>query len=199
MKSNFYLKNKPLVAAALCAAFLTFTHASYAWESPEPAYIQQQAAKIKGTVTDTNGESVIGASVMVKGTTNGTITDADGNFSLSDVPADATIVISFIGYKTQGFPVNGGSHRRRLRHHEEVRPHRLRRFRLGRETGRQRLYPVGRRTARCRARSEYHPVQQPCRRWFQHRNPRAGIHQQAGLPTLRHRWHRLLVHGLPQS
>ena len=50
---------------------------------------------------------VIGASVVEKGNTgNGTITDIDGNFSLQ-VPANATIVISFIGYKTQEIPVNG--------------------------------------------------------------------------------------------
>ena len=48
---------------------------------------------------DSNGEPVIGANVMVKGTTNGCMTDIDGNFSLKD--AKGTLVISYIGYKTE--------------------------------------------------------------------------------------------------
>ena len=55
---------------------------------------------VKGTVRDHNGEPVIGASVVVKGTSNGTITDVDGAYSLS-VPGKAMLVVSFIGYKTQ--------------------------------------------------------------------------------------------------
>ena len=58
-----------------------------------------QAKIIKGTVTDSNGETIISASVMVQGTTIGTITDLDGNYEL-EVPEDATtLVISFLGYK----------------------------------------------------------------------------------------------------
>lgn len=55
---------------------------------------------ISGTVIDQNGEPVIGASVIVKGTTNGLITDMDGNYTLTDVPEDAVISISYIGYQT---------------------------------------------------------------------------------------------------
>ena len=66
-----------------------------------------QGKTVSGTVLDQNGESVIGASVVVKGTTNGVITDFDGKFTLSNVPADATIEISFVGYKTQSLPVKG--------------------------------------------------------------------------------------------
>lgn len=55
---------------------------------------------ITGTVTDAKGEAVIGASVLVRGTTNGTITDIDGHFSLN-VTDKGTLVISFIGYKTE--------------------------------------------------------------------------------------------------
>ena len=66
MKSNFYLKNKPLIAVVICAAFLSFTHAVYALEEPDSVYSLQQATKIKGIVTDASGESIIGASVMVK-------------------------------------------------------------------------------------------------------------------------------------
>ncbi|WP_302323886.1 SusC/RagA family TonB-linked outer membrane protein [Bacteroides congonensis] len=61
------------------------------------AFAQQIA--VKGHVKDTTGELVIGANVLVKGTTNGTITDFDGNFMLN-VPKDAILSVSFVGYKT---------------------------------------------------------------------------------------------------
>jgi hypothetical protein len=60
-----------------------------------------QNKTIRGLVVDGNGESIIGASVLVKGTTNGIITDIDGKFTLNDVPETGTIQISYIGYKTQ--------------------------------------------------------------------------------------------------
>lgn len=72
-----------------------------------PAWAQVQ---ITGTVTDTKGETVIGASVLVKGTTNGTITDFDGNFILSNVAKDATVQVSYIGYKTEEFKLGGKTH-----------------------------------------------------------------------------------------
>ena len=65
------------------------------------AFAQQIA--VKGIVTDTAGEPVIGANVLVKGTTNGTITDFDGNFQLSANKGDI-IVISFIGFTAQELP-----------------------------------------------------------------------------------------------
>lgn len=72
--------------------------------------VQQQGA-CSGVVKDATGEPVIGASVIVKGTTNGTITDFDGNFNLSGVDKGATLVVSFVGYKTievkyAGTPLN---------------------------------------------------------------------------------------------
>lgn len=65
-----------------------------------------QNIQLTGTVIDATGESVIGASVLEKGTTNGVITDIDGNFSLSVSP-NATIIISYVGYTTQEIPLNG--------------------------------------------------------------------------------------------
>lgn len=59
--------------------------------------INQQKRIITGTVVDPNGEAVIGANVVVKGTTNGTITDMDGKFSL-EVPEEAMLLVSYIGY-----------------------------------------------------------------------------------------------------
>lgn len=57
-----------------------------------------QQVSVKGHVKDTTGEAVIGANVIVKGTTNGTITDFDGNFNLN-APQNSTLVITFVGYK----------------------------------------------------------------------------------------------------
>lgn len=67
----------------------------------------QQAGICKGLVKDATGESVIGASVVVKGTTNGTITDFNGNFSLDGIKKGDVIVISYVGYQTQEIKWNG--------------------------------------------------------------------------------------------
>lgn len=67
----------------------------------------QQAGICKGLVKDATGESVIGASVVVKGTTNGTITDFDGNFSLDGIKKGDVIVISYVGYQTEEIKWNG--------------------------------------------------------------------------------------------
>ncbi len=64
-----------------------------------------QNKTIQGSVLDKTGMSVIGASVLVKGTTNGTITDMDGKFILSNVSENATLEISFVGYKTVNLSV----------------------------------------------------------------------------------------------
>jgi TonB-linked SusC/RagA family outer membrane protein len=66
--------------------------------------IQQTGRRINGTITDANGESVIGANVVEKGTSNGAITDLDGKFTLN-VPDNAILTISFIGYITQELTV----------------------------------------------------------------------------------------------
>lgn len=66
-----------------------------------------QSKTVSGTVIDQTGEPVIGANVLVKGTTNGVITDLDGRFTLSNVPNNGTISISFIGYKDQEISVAG--------------------------------------------------------------------------------------------
>lgn len=64
----------------------------------------QQSKLVKGTIVDATGMPVIGANVMVKGTTNGTITDMDGNFSL-EAPVGATLVVSYVGYSNQEIKV----------------------------------------------------------------------------------------------
>ena len=67
-----------------------------------------QVKSVTGTIIDETGEPMIGVSVLVQGTTTGTVTDLDGKFVL-EVPANATLVISYIGYKTQNIKV-GSQH-----------------------------------------------------------------------------------------
>lgn len=71
-----------------------------------PIFAQQT---VTGTVTDNANEPIIGASVVVKGTSIGSMTDVSGKFSLKNVKKGSTIVISYIGYKTQDIEYNGGS------------------------------------------------------------------------------------------
>lgn len=58
-----------------------------------------QHLSITGKVTDRQDEPIIGASVLVKGTSNGVITDLNGVFNMKDVPSDGVLAISYIGYK----------------------------------------------------------------------------------------------------
>ena len=71
-----------------------------------PLTLSAQSIQVSGIVTDTSGESVIGASVLEVGTTNGVITDLDGKFMLT-VKKGATLQISFVGYVTQNVKVSG--------------------------------------------------------------------------------------------
>ena len=98
---NQKIRKTALLMSAL--ALLGLGYSSNANAAGSPQEIQQASKKITGTVVDAQGP-VIGASVVEKGTTNGTVTDFDGNFSLSVKPG-ATIVISFIGYETQEIKV----------------------------------------------------------------------------------------------
>lgn len=98
-------------AAALLSLLFVGTPA-YANESehqslprkPSVEAVQQDAVTITGNVVDNTNMPVIGANIVEKGTTNGTITDIDGNFSLR-VAAGTTLQISYIGYKTQEIAV----------------------------------------------------------------------------------------------
>jgi len=66
-----------------------------------------QQINVTGTVTDVQGQPLAGVTVMIKGTTSGTLTDVQGRFSLQNVPRDAVVVFSFIGLETQEIPVGG--------------------------------------------------------------------------------------------
>ena len=69
----------------------------------------QNQQGLTGTVTGNDGEPIIGATIFVTGTQNGTLAGIDGSFDLSNVPANGTIEVSFIGYTTQKIPVNSQS------------------------------------------------------------------------------------------
>ena len=92
--------------------FLMGTIIGTAYASPSSAgandmKITQQTGTCTGTVKDATGEAIIGASVIIKGTTTGTITDFDGNFSLPNVQRGNVIQISFVGYETKEVIWNG--------------------------------------------------------------------------------------------
>ena len=104
------LKNFKPVSLILVAGAMTLpvsASADFAPEKHETA-ISQQNGKVTGTVEDEFGP-IAGASVVVKGTTNGTITDTEGSFSLNDVKNGSVIQISFIGYATKEVTYTGQS------------------------------------------------------------------------------------------
>ncbi len=104
-KRRGFASSKTLMAAAICALFLSggqvMAHAAAAPVVQE----QQQTASITVTVVDSKGEPVIGANVVQKGTTNGTITDFDGKATLNIKPG-STVQVSFVGFQTQEVKVN---------------------------------------------------------------------------------------------
>lgn len=106
IKSNLkiYPWRGSLIGGVMAACFTALSPASI---QAAPATVQATpaAAKVTGEVLDATGEPLIGASVMVKGTTDAVATDLDGRFTLN-VPMGATLVVSYVGYKTQEVNVN---------------------------------------------------------------------------------------------
>lgn len=98
-----------LTQVVCLSLFLTGVSAQNAFaEADVPvAHVVQQTNTVTGQVVDETGETVIGASVVVEGTTNGTITDFDGKFTLN-VPKGKKIVVSFVGYAPQTIAVQPG-------------------------------------------------------------------------------------------
>lgn len=90
---------------------LSYPANANAGEATGTVYAQSvnQTKVLNGTIVDEHGEPIIGASVMVKGTTNGGVTDLDGKFNITNLPANATLEISYIGYKTQTVAVGNQS------------------------------------------------------------------------------------------
>jgi len=86
---------------------LALAPATYAVGNTDQMSMTQQGnITVKGKIVDENGEPLIGATVQQKGTTNGIVTDMNGNFSLS-VPSDATLTLSFVGFKSIEVSVGG--------------------------------------------------------------------------------------------
>lgn len=81
------------------------THIILTTEAIKDLHAQQQAKTVTGMVTDVSGEPIIGANIRIKGTTTGTITDIDGNFSIKAEP-QSVIEVSYIGYLTQETVIN---------------------------------------------------------------------------------------------
>ena len=110
MKADVLTNNrKALFALLLCSGFIAgHPLAAFAAGGEAPAQAMQQTAEVSGVVKDASGMPVIGASVLEQGTTNGTITDLDGKFTLK-VKSGATLEISFIGYKTQTLKATPGT------------------------------------------------------------------------------------------
>lgn len=101
---NKNVKRCALVAGAFAMASMGNVYQVQASELHASEVLQQAKRQIKGKVVDAAGETVIGANVLEKGTTNGVITDIDGNFVLN-VSSGATLEISYIGYVTQTIKV----------------------------------------------------------------------------------------------
>ena len=101
MKHDFLkISSKRMLCSALIASAICTGGALPVWADAAEVHTTAQAVTVKGVILDADGIPVIGASVLEKGTTNGVITDIDGNYSLSVSSKDAVIVISYIGYKT---------------------------------------------------------------------------------------------------
>ena len=104
---NLNLRKTVLLMSVCTAIGATYPGSMFAEASTPPAAAVQQQKTVSGTVSDAQGP-VIGATIMEKGTSNGTVTDFDGNFTLNVKPG-AVLVISYVGYLTQEVPVGNSS------------------------------------------------------------------------------------------
>ena len=111
MTKNYYQppsfsdKGVKLLKAAILAFVLVSMPQSIMAETNKSQAVEQ-AGSFRGTVVDQNGEPLIGVSILVKGSTTGTVTDFDGNFAL-DVAQGKTLEVSYVGYATQQIIVKG--------------------------------------------------------------------------------------------
>ena len=111
---NRALFSRALLKATTCLFLTAGAGVSSVWATPETTesmrteMVQQQTVTVSGVVKDRKGEPIIGANIMEKGTTNGTITDFDGKYTLKVKNAKSILVVSYIGYQTQEIPVGNG-------------------------------------------------------------------------------------------
>ncbi|MDO4181982.1 MAG: carboxypeptidase-like regulatory domain-containing protein, partial [Bacteroidales bacterium] len=109
MKNGFLrFSSKRILFSAVMASALMATGTQAAYADADEVQAVWQTGTVKGQVVDASGEPIIGASVVLKGTTTGTITDIDGNFTLPNA-TKGILVVSYIGYKTQEIPTDGSS------------------------------------------------------------------------------------------
>src|SRR5690554_810872 len=99
----------PEVGYEIIERYVVILDASEKNSLTESASIQQQQTALTGKVTDSNGEPLPGVTVVIKGTSRGTITDTDGIYVLSNIPPDVTLVFSFIGMRTQEVAIGSQS------------------------------------------------------------------------------------------
>jgi len=97
MQNQTFEKHNLLKYAWLCLAFVLLSSLS----------LFAQNLKVSGTVSDSKGEALPGVTVVTKGATGGTVTDANGSYTLGNVPASGTLSFSFVGMKTQEVAVSG--------------------------------------------------------------------------------------------
>lgn len=102
-----YRSGLAILTGVFCCTSLPIAALPTSVETTSPTEITQQAMQVDGLVLDAMGEPIIGASVVVKGTTNGVVTDLDGRFQIPNVKKGSTITISYIGYATQNIVWNG--------------------------------------------------------------------------------------------
>ena len=110
-KSNLFklktMRKMKVMGMFLALSLIGGTIQGYASDGLINVEMGQQDGKCIGVVKDASGMTVIGASVIVKGTTNGTVTDVDGKFSLDGVKHGDVIQVSYVGYKDQNVTWNG--------------------------------------------------------------------------------------------
>jgi len=102
-------RKKCLLIFALCAGLLPALWSSGNGITAQTSSVQQKGKSITGVVKDSNGEALIGANVKIKGTATGTITDADGSFSLDNVAQGSTLVVSYLGMNDKEVVVDSSS------------------------------------------------------------------------------------------
>lgn len=111
-QKNRFLKGALMPFAMACSAMMLPVCQVSANAAGNVSLAAQQQGKVTGVVVDQNGDPVIGATVKIKGSSNGSIADLDGNFMINNVPSNAVIQVSYVGYKTATVAVKGQSNLR---------------------------------------------------------------------------------------
>lgn len=108
MRKNIQKTKRKAIYYVLLSCFM-FGGLSYPYATVHANGMETQQAKviIKGSIVDSNGESIIGAAITEKGTSNGTITDLDGKFEIAVSKANATLLITYVGYISQEIKLDG--------------------------------------------------------------------------------------------